>query len=151
MSIPKRVYLFFPLACCLSAFSQTPTAPVEVAKVESRSSARTVPLTAELTPFLQTDIEARSPGYVEKVLVDRGSLVHRGNCWFSSLRRRSTRKLPPRKQPSIKQKPRSHRRKLKPLLQKARRQSCKRRLRPPVPLRVTNCCRLKSSGMRCRR
>jgi RND family efflux transporter MFP subunit len=27
---------------------------------------------------LQTDIEARSPGYVEKVLVDRGSLVHRG-------------------------------------------------------------------------
>ncbi|MGC1297263.1 MAG: efflux RND transporter periplasmic adaptor subunit [Alloacidobacterium sp.] len=47
-------------------------------KVESRSSARTVPLTAELAPFLQTDIEARSPGYVEKVLVDRGSLVHRG-------------------------------------------------------------------------
>jgi membrane fusion protein (multidrug efflux system) len=46
--------------------------------VESHSSAQTVPLTAELAPFLQTDIEARSPGYVEKVLVDRGSLVHRG-------------------------------------------------------------------------
>jgi RND family efflux transporter MFP subunit len=49
-----------------------------MAKVESHSSARTVPLTAELAPFLQTDIEARSPGYVEKVLVDRGSPVHRG-------------------------------------------------------------------------
>src|SRR5260370_15349299 len=49
-----------------------------MAKVESRPSVRTVPLTAELAPFLQTDIEARSPGYVEKVLVDRGSLVHRG-------------------------------------------------------------------------
>ncbi len=77
MSIHKRVRLLLPLVFCLSAFSQSPT-HVEMAKVESRSSARTVPLTAELAPFLQTDIEARSPGYVEKVLVDRGSLVHRG-------------------------------------------------------------------------
>jgi hypothetical protein len=114
--------------------------------MESRSSARTVLLTAELAPFLQTDIEARSPGYVEKVLVDRGTLVHRAKCWFSFPYRRLTRKLLPRKQTSIKQKPRSHRRKLKPLLQKARRQSCKRRLRPPVRLLVTNCWRLKSNG-----
>jgi membrane fusion protein, multidrug efflux system len=77
MSIHKRVCFFFPLVCCLPAFSQSP-AHVEMVKVESRCSARTVPLTAELAPFLQTDIEARSPGYVEKVLVDRGSLVHRG-------------------------------------------------------------------------
>jgi membrane fusion protein (multidrug efflux system) len=77
MSIHKRICLFLPLVCCFSAFSQS-SAHVEMAKVESRSSARTVPLTAELAPFLQTDIEARSPGYVEKVLVDRGSLVHKG-------------------------------------------------------------------------
>jgi membrane fusion protein (multidrug efflux system) len=77
MSIHKRVCFLLPLVCCPPAFSQSP-AHVEMAKVESRSSARTVPLTAELAPFLQTDIEARSPGYVEKVLVDRGSLVHRG-------------------------------------------------------------------------
>jgi membrane fusion protein, multidrug efflux system len=77
MFIHKRVCLFFQLVCCLPAFSQNP-AHVEMVKVESRSSARTVPLTAELAPFLQTDIEARSPGYVEKVLVDRGSLVHKG-------------------------------------------------------------------------
>ena len=77
MSIHKRVRLLLPLMCCLSAFSQSP-AHVEMAKVESRSSARTVPLTAELAPFLQTDIEARSLGYVAKVLVDRGSMVHRG-------------------------------------------------------------------------
>ena len=67
----------FRWCAVLPAFSQSP-AHVEMVKVESRSSARTVPLTAELAPFLQTDIEARSPGYVEKVLVDRGSLVHRG-------------------------------------------------------------------------
>src|SRR3984885_2337405 len=77
MSIHKRVCFLLPLVCCLPAFSQS-SAHVEMAKVESRSSSRTVPLTAELAPFLQTDIEARSPGYVEKVLVDRGSLVHRG-------------------------------------------------------------------------
>jgi RND family efflux transporter MFP subunit len=49
-----------------------------MAKVESRSLTRTVPLTAELEPFLQTDIQARVPGYVERVLVDRGSVVRRG-------------------------------------------------------------------------
>ncbi|WP_353062267.1 efflux RND transporter periplasmic adaptor subunit [Tunturibacter psychrotolerans] len=77
MSIHKRICFLPPLMCCPPAFSQSP-AHVEMAKVESHSSARTVPLTAELAPFLQTDIEARSPGYVEKVLVDRGSPVHRG-------------------------------------------------------------------------
>ena len=35
-------------------------------------------LTAELAPFLQTNIEARSAGYVERVFVDRGSPVHKG-------------------------------------------------------------------------
>jgi membrane fusion protein (multidrug efflux system) len=77
MSIHKRICFLLPLMCCPPAFSQSP-AHVEMAKVESHSSARTVPLTAELAPFLQTDIEARSPGYVVKVLVDRGSPVHRG-------------------------------------------------------------------------
>jgi membrane fusion protein (multidrug efflux system) len=77
MFIHKRICFFLPLVCCLPAFSQS-SSQLGMVKVESRSSTRTVPLTAELAPFLQTDIEARSPGYVEKVLVDRGSLVHRG-------------------------------------------------------------------------
>ena len=78
MFIHKRICLVFPLVYCLPALSQSP-AHVEMVKVESRPSARTVPLTAELAPFLQTDIEARAPGYVEKVLVDRSSLVHKGH------------------------------------------------------------------------
>src|SRR3954452_4535471 len=77
MSIHKRIWFFLPLVCCVSALAQS-AVHVEMSRVESRSSARTVPLTAELAPFLQTDIEARSPGYVEKVLVDRGSQVHKG-------------------------------------------------------------------------
>src|SRR5205814_301664 len=73
----KYFCFVLPLSMCLSALAQN-AAHVEMVKVESHSASRTVPLTAELAPFLQTDIEARVPGYVEKVLVDRGSVVRRG-------------------------------------------------------------------------
>ena len=77
MRIPKSWVVLLPLACAPLIHAQG--APhVEMAKVESHSLSRTVPLTAELAPYLQTDIEARVPGYVERVLVDRGSVVHRG-------------------------------------------------------------------------
>jgi RND family efflux transporter MFP subunit len=72
-----RLALALPLFTGVAAQSQAP-AHVEMVKVESHSASRTIPLTSELQPYLQTDIEARVPGYVVKVLVDRGSLVHRG-------------------------------------------------------------------------
>src|SRR5271156_3817697 len=71
----KLVCFVFPIAAC--ALAQK-AAHLDLVKVESHSASRTIPLTAELMPYLQTDIEARVPGYVEKVLVDRGSVVHRG-------------------------------------------------------------------------
>jgi membrane fusion protein, multidrug efflux system len=77
MHIPKHWVVLLPLSITPLIHGQA-AAHVEMAKVESRSLARTVPLTAELAPFLQTDIEARVPGYVERVLVDRGSMVRRG-------------------------------------------------------------------------
>src|SRR5260370_40782043 len=46
--------------------------------VEGRAADRTVPLPAELEPYLQAEIEARVPGYIEQVLVARGSSVKRG-------------------------------------------------------------------------
>src|SRR5437868_377722 len=64
-------------ALCVSAIAQAP-AHVEFATVESRNPSRTVSLPAELKPFLQADIEARVPGYIERVLVDRGSNVRSG-------------------------------------------------------------------------
>ncbi|MBN9615403.1 MAG: hypothetical protein BGO25_03365 [Acidobacteriales bacterium 59-55] len=76
MSSHKRLVLtifFF----CLPALAQAPKR-VEFATVESRTPSKTVTLPAELAPFLQTDIEARVPGYIERVLVDRGSNVRRG-------------------------------------------------------------------------
>lgn len=51
---------------------------VEMATVETHSADRTVSLPAELQPYLQAEIEARVPGYIERVLVDRGSEVKRG-------------------------------------------------------------------------
>ena len=71
----KLVYFVLSFAACAVAQNATQVALV---KVESHSASRTIPLTAELLPYLQTNIEARVPGYVEQVLVDRGSVVHRG-------------------------------------------------------------------------
>src|SRR5438270_11108034 len=65
------------LAFCLPTFGQTPR-HVEFATIESRTPSRTISLPAELAPFLQADIEARVPGYIERVLVDRGSNLRRG-------------------------------------------------------------------------
>jgi membrane fusion protein (multidrug efflux system) len=76
MNSHKKI-LLLTLAVCLQTSAQTP-AHVEFATVESRNPSRTVALPAELAPFLQADIEARVPGYIERVLVDRGSKVRRG-------------------------------------------------------------------------
>src|SRR5258705_8678728 len=76
MNNHKKI-LLLALAVSLQTSAQTP-AHVEFATVESRNPSRTVALPAELAPFLQADIEARVPGYIEQVLVDRGSKVRRG-------------------------------------------------------------------------
>src|SRR5260370_29859843 len=76
MNNHKKI-LLLTLAVSLQASAQTP-AHVEFATVESRNPSRTVALPAELAPFLQADIEARVPGYIERVFVDRGSNVRRG-------------------------------------------------------------------------
>jgi membrane fusion protein, multidrug efflux system len=77
MQIPKPWAILLPLSFA-SLLSGQAAAHLEMAKVESRPLSWTIPLTASLAPFLQADIEARVPGYVERVLVDRGSVVHRG-------------------------------------------------------------------------
>ena len=49
-----------------------------LATVVSKPVSRTVELPGELQPFLSVSLHARVPGYVEKVLVDRGSAVQEG-------------------------------------------------------------------------
>jgi RND family efflux transporter MFP subunit len=67
----KHIALFlFPLLAA---------AQVELATVESRAVDRTIQLPGEIQPWESVDIYARVPGFVERVLVDRGSRVRKGD------------------------------------------------------------------------
>ena len=57
-----------------AAFSQT----TDLAPVVSKLLARTADLPGEFQPYLTVSLHARVAGYVEKVLVDRGSVVKQG-------------------------------------------------------------------------
>ena len=49
--------------------------PRDLAPVVSKPVSRTVELPGEFLPFLSVSLHAKVPGYVERVLVDRGSVV----------------------------------------------------------------------------
>jgi membrane fusion protein (multidrug efflux system) len=73
----KRIEAIAILACLASA----PAWPqkVELAPVVSKTVSRTVELPGEFQPFLSVTLHAKVPGYVERVLVDRGSVVKQGD------------------------------------------------------------------------
>jgi RND family efflux transporter MFP subunit len=50
----------------------------QLVPVVSRTLSRTVDLPGEFAPFLTVSLHAKVPGYVERVLVDRGSVVKQG-------------------------------------------------------------------------
>lgn len=50
----------------------------DLAPVVSKPVSRTVDLPAEIWPYLSVSLHAKVPGYVERVLVDRGSAVKEG-------------------------------------------------------------------------
>jgi membrane fusion protein (multidrug efflux system) len=64
-----------PFILLASAHAQTSY----LVDVIARPVSRTVELPGEFQPFLNVSLHARVPGYVEKVLVDRGSLVKQGD------------------------------------------------------------------------
>src|SRR5579863_4181251 len=51
----------------------------EFATVVSKPVSQTVDLPAEIWPYLIVSLHAKVPGYVDRVLVDRGSLVKEGD------------------------------------------------------------------------
>lgn len=65
----------------LLLFPQLPLAAqsVKLTKVISKRVARTTELPGEFFPFLNVQLHAKVPSYVEKVLVDRGSFVKQGD------------------------------------------------------------------------
>jgi RND family efflux transporter MFP subunit len=66
------------LACVLSSPGLASAQTAEMAPVVARSIAKTIELPGEFQPFLGVALHAKVRGYVERVLVDRGSAVRRG-------------------------------------------------------------------------
>src|SRR6476646_1090667 len=71
-SFPKGPVAAILAVCALAA--QTP----ETVPVVSRAVSRTSDLPAEILPYLSVPLHAKIAGYVERVLVDRGSMVKQG-------------------------------------------------------------------------
>jgi membrane fusion protein (multidrug efflux system) len=67
-----------PLAAIFAICALQAQAPETVAVV-SRAVSRTSDLPAEILPYLTVPLHAKMAGYVERVLVDRGSIVKQGD------------------------------------------------------------------------
>ena len=63
------------MCVCCATFGQT----MELVHVVQKPVSRSVNLPGELEPFMQVALQARVPGFVERVLVDRGSVVRSGD------------------------------------------------------------------------
>jgi membrane fusion protein, multidrug efflux system len=68
-------YLGIFLALAFQANAQT----IELVPVVSKPVSRTIDLPGEILPFLIVSLHAKVPGFVERVLVDRGSVVKEGD------------------------------------------------------------------------
>src|ERR1700675_2828178 len=68
---PRAIVIFCTVS---SAFGQT----MDAVRVVSRPLDRQVVLPGEFVPYLTVPIHAKIPGFVEKVNVDRGSMVKEG-------------------------------------------------------------------------
>jgi membrane fusion protein (multidrug efflux system) len=72
----KRINSCLLLAAALAWPATAPDG--SLATVISKPVSRTIELPGELLPFLSVSLHAKVPGYVEQVLVDRGSAVKQG-------------------------------------------------------------------------
>ena len=65
----------------LTGLAAAPVWPqkIELAPVVSKTISRNVELPGEFQPFLSVSLHAKVPGYIERVLVDRGSVVKQGD------------------------------------------------------------------------
>ena len=72
---PKPIALLVLLVC---AQAMLHAQSIRLTKVVSQTSVRTTNLPGEFYPFLTVELHAKVAGYVDNVLVDRGSVVKRG-------------------------------------------------------------------------
>jgi membrane fusion protein, multidrug efflux system len=67
------------LPILLAAFAPLGAQNTALVPVVSKPVSRTVDLPAEILPYLAVSLHARVPGFVERILVDRGSVVKQGD------------------------------------------------------------------------
>lgn len=67
------------LTIVLAGCTLTAQAP-QLARVESKTLHRSVTLTGEILPYQAVDLHARVQGFVERIVVDRGSVVRQGEA-----------------------------------------------------------------------
>ena len=70
---------FLSIVFAAAILQQTAFAQVELTQVISRSASRTIDLPGEIQPYLEVTLHSRVSGFVDKVLVDRGSNVKAGD------------------------------------------------------------------------
>ena len=72
----KRNSILLSSILLIASAPQTwPQSNVQLVPVVSRTLSRTVDLPGEFAPFLTVSLHAKVTGYVERMLVDRGSVV----------------------------------------------------------------------------
>lgn len=80
MSRFKFLHCIAGLALCVFAWAPLGRAQkIEFTSVVSKPVSRSIDLPAEVEPFLSVSLHARVQGYVEKINVDRGSVVKQGD------------------------------------------------------------------------
>lgn len=66
------------LACLLSLLGRAAAQTTEMVPVVAKTISRIIELPGEFQPYLEVSLHAKVRGYVERVLVDRGSAVRKG-------------------------------------------------------------------------
>ena len=67
--------IFAILVTALASLAAGPQSNVQLVPVVARDLSRTIDLPGEFAPFLTVSLHAKVPGYVERISVDRGSIV----------------------------------------------------------------------------
>ena len=71
--------IFAILVTALASLAAGPQSNVQLVTVVARDLSRTIDLPGEFAPFLTVSLHAKVPGYVERISVDRGSIVKQGD------------------------------------------------------------------------
>jgi membrane fusion protein, multidrug efflux system len=77
--MPRSFLLSLAISISLTQARGVPAQTVDYAVAEAKSVTRSIDLPGEITPFMIVALHARVAGYVDRILVDRGNSVRKGD------------------------------------------------------------------------